>query len=159
MLFQGQVGALPGAKATGGNPNVLQGFAGELLKSDVFPPYYTLAKNNKVYYQVANAVNPTVFTGGAAGTPLIGLYNPVGSGVDLIVLATRIAVRTTGTAAVTVVMLVETAAQTLYVQYATIWHMLTGTVVAGVIVWIAHAAANLGGDSKSPSMLQRLPMN
>ena len=41
----------------------------------------------------------TAFTGAAAGTPLFGLYNPANSGVDLVILQTRLGVRTTGTTA------------------------------------------------------------
>lgn len=99
MLFQGQVGALPAAKQTGGNPNVIQGFANELLLSEVFPFYYTLLKNNRIFFQQVTGANATGFTGGAAGTPLIGIYNPQGSGVDLILLRIAIAIRTQGTGA------------------------------------------------------------
>ena len=101
MLFQGAVQALFGALKSTGNPNVSQGFSAELINSKAYPDLYYLAKNNKLFYQVATAISPTVFVGGAAGTPAIGLYNPTGSGVDAIIVATRIAVRTTGTAAVT----------------------------------------------------------
>ena len=100
-VIQVQVGTLPNAKQTGGQPNALAGYAGELLVTEALPPYYTMLKAGKVFYQVATAVTPTVFVGGAAGIPLIGLYNPVGSGVDAVLIATRISVRTTGTAAVT----------------------------------------------------------
>lgn len=99
MLVQGQIGALPAQKQTGGNPNVLQGFSGELLKSDVNPFYYTLLKNNRIFFQQATAVTNTGFVGGAGGVPLIGLYNPVGSAVDAVILATAIAARSQGTAA------------------------------------------------------------
>lgn len=101
MLFQGQAGALPAAKQTGGNLTALQGLSGELLVSEVNPVYYTLLKSNRVFFQVTNAANPSAFVGGAGGTPLLGIYNPTSSGVDLVILATRVVIRTTGTAAVT----------------------------------------------------------
>jgi len=44
----------------------------------------------------------TAFTGGAAGTPIFGLYNPASSGKDLVILQARYGIRTTGTTAGTV---------------------------------------------------------
>ena len=99
MLFQGIVQSLCGSPKASGNPNVSQGYSAELLLSELYPQLYYLTKNNKVYFQQVTAANPTAFTGGAAGTPLIGVYNPVGSGVDCVILSTRIGVRTQGTAA------------------------------------------------------------
>ncbi len=100
MLIQGAVGALPSTRQVSGNPTVLSGTFGELLESRLLPDYYTLLKSGKVFTSSVVAANPAAFTGGAAGTPLIGLYNPVGSGVDLVLLEVAVAIRTTGTAAV-----------------------------------------------------------
>ena len=99
MILQGQAGGLPLVKQISGNPNVPQGFLAELLASELNPQYYTLLKNGLVYFANLSAGNPTAFTGGAGGTPLVGLYNPASSGKDIIVLQLRIGVRTTGTAA------------------------------------------------------------
>ena len=84
-----------------GLANAPGGQFGELLESRVSPDYYTLLKAGRVYSSAVAAINPTAFTGGAAGTPAIGLYNPVGSGVDMVLIDVAIGIRTTGSAAVT----------------------------------------------------------
>ena len=98
MQIQGAASGLPSARVSGGAPNALAGNAGELLVSELFPPYYSLAKAGKLFTLGGSALNPTAFTGGAAGTPLIGLYNPASSGVDLVILKARLGIRTTGSA-------------------------------------------------------------
>lgn len=99
MILQGQAGAIPSSKQESGNPNVAQGLLTEMLVSELNPAFYTLLKNGLVYFSALSAANPTAFTGGAAGTPLVGLYNPASSGKDIVVLQARIGIRTTGTAA------------------------------------------------------------
>jgi hypothetical protein len=99
--IQSQAGSLPSARQTAGTPVNPGGTFGESLFSELTPQYYALLKASKVFSISALAANPTAFTGGAAGTPLLGLYNPASSGVDLVLLQVRYGVRTTGTAAVT----------------------------------------------------------
>lgn len=100
MQIQTAIGALQ--RILGGTPNTPGGSFGELLDSKLMPDYYTLLKQGKVFASSILAANPTAFTGGAAGTPLIGLLNPPGSGVDLVLLEACVGVRSTGTAAAAV---------------------------------------------------------
>jgi hypothetical protein len=85
------------ANSQGSLPN---GQYGELLMSELNPVYYGLLKAGKVFSVSGTAANPSAFIGGAAGTPLIGVYNPAGSGVDIVPLQLRMSIRTTGSAAV-----------------------------------------------------------
>jgi hypothetical protein len=71
----------------------------EVLKSSLLPDYYSLLKQGKVFGSALAGANATAFTGGAAGTPLLGLYNPANSGVDLVLLEAAVGIRTTGSAA------------------------------------------------------------
>ena len=100
MQIQNASNALPSQKQAGvvNNPG---GTFGEQLKSNLAPDYYTLTKAGRVFGVGGVALNPAAFVGGAAGTPLIGLYNPAGSQVDLVLVQARLAIRTTGTAAAT----------------------------------------------------------
>jgi hypothetical protein len=98
MLIQTQPG-LPGARQVGQGQNAPGGTFAEVLVSELNPVYYQLLKAGKVFALAQAAVNPTAFSGGAAGTPLIGLYNPPSSGVDLVMLQARVGLRATGTAA------------------------------------------------------------
>jgi hypothetical protein len=100
MLMQGAAGPLPGARQVGGNPTAPAGSFGELYVSELNPVYYSLLKAGRVYALAIAGANPAAFTGGAAGTPLLSLYNPAASGVDLVLLQARLAIRTTGSAAV-----------------------------------------------------------
>jgi hypothetical protein len=89
------------ALRSGSSTGAPLGFWNEVLVSELLPVYYQLLKAGRVFYQQVTAANATGFTGGAGGTPLIGLYNPVGSNVDCVILVSAIATRTQGTAAAT----------------------------------------------------------
>jgi len=99
MLIQSSAGNIPSTRQTGGTPNNPGGTYGEALMSELAPQYYTLLKAGKVFSLSASGVNPAAFTGGAAGTPLLGLYNPANSHVDLVILRVVTSPRNTGTAA------------------------------------------------------------
>jgi hypothetical protein len=88
------------SRYTAGQNNVPGGTFSEAYVSELTPQYYSLMKQGKVF-SVASATTTTAtaFTGGAAGTPIFGIYNPATSGIDLVLLQARVGVRTTGTTA------------------------------------------------------------
>lgn len=103
MLIQGQAGGIPSSRQTSGNPTIPAGSLGELLETRLLPDYYTMVKQGLVFSSaLAGITAATAFVGGAAGTPLIGLYNPANSGKDLVLLEAALGIRTTGTSAGTV---------------------------------------------------------
>lgn len=91
---------LPARQGNGSTPPAPGGIYGEGLFTKALPDLYTLTKNGLVYSLAVAGINPTAFTGGAAGTPVFGIYNPSNSGRDVVILQARAAVRTPGTAAV-----------------------------------------------------------
>ena len=93
---------IPSLALAKGAANAPGGQFGELLESRLSPDYYTLLKAGRVYSSAIATINPTAFVGGAAGTPAIGIYNPVGSGADLVLIDVAVGIRTTGSAAVTI---------------------------------------------------------
>lgn len=100
MLIQSAANSLPSVRQAGGTPNNPGGTFGEALFSELNPTYYSLLKAGKVFsLALANIATLTAFTGGAAGTPVFGVYNPSSSGVDLVLLQSRLCVRSTGTTA------------------------------------------------------------
>ncbi len=86
-------------QAQGTTPNAPGGIFGEALETKLFPDLYTLAKGGFLYTISAAGITPTAFTGGAAGTPIFGLYNPLTSGKDLVLIQARAAIRGAGTSA------------------------------------------------------------
>lgn len=103
-LMQTNVAAL--TRQLAGQPTAPGGTFGELLTSEVSPVYYNLVKAGKVFilsYSFAAAA-VAAFAGGAAGTPIFGIYNPSpagagNGGVDIVPLYASVAIRTTGTGA------------------------------------------------------------
>ena|SRR5437773_4105978 len=90
MLFQGQVALkVPNARATG-NPNALQLMLGELGMSELLPRLWAMGWSGIIYSaanQAAQAVSvalATTYTG-------LGIYNPPGSGVNLVPLKVKFA--------------------------------------------------------------------
>jgi len=88
------------ATSSSGGVNIPCGQLSEALVSELLPQYYSMVKAGKVYTLAAAGITPSSFVGGAAGTPIFGLYNPSNSNVDMVILQARLAIRTTGTAAV-----------------------------------------------------------
>ena len=97
--IQGQVGIQ--TSGPGSTPVLRALFSGEAGVADVHARYQEAQCRQNVYTLFSTAQNPTgAFPFAAAGTPLIGLVNPVGSGKNLVLLSVSLGVETTGTAAV-----------------------------------------------------------
>jgi hypothetical protein len=92
------VTGLPAVKAQS-NSDLIGGTFAEMLTSELMPQYYQLLKAGLLYSGSVIGANPVSFLGAAAGTPLLGLYNPVNSGKDLTLLEVVLGIRTTGTVA------------------------------------------------------------
>lgn len=99
-LNQGQVG--PQIAADGSQPNFRQGRTGELNISDVHGRYNEAVSRGNVYCVTVAAGAATAFVGGAAGTPLVSLYNPSGSGKNLSLLSATVSSHVAASAAGTV---------------------------------------------------------
>src|SRR5436309_2202912 len=59
---------------------------GGLAAADVQARYQESVLRGNVYFLSLSAGAPTAFIGAAGGTPLLGIYNPVGSGKALVLL-------------------------------------------------------------------------
>lgn len=79
-ILQNIVGQPPAA----GNNAIVSGRSGQLgdsIVSELHGRYYeTTYRGNSFLLSVSTAAAVTAFTGGAAGTPMIALFNPLGSG-------------------------------------------------------------------------------
>lgn len=95
--IQGQIG--PVTANDGSQPNFRQGRTSEQIVSDAHGRYNEAVSRGNVYSLTVNAGAATAFTGGAAGTPFVSIYNPVGSGKNLVVLHASVANRVAASAA------------------------------------------------------------
>jgi hypothetical protein len=83
---QGRVGELLGSDGAIQPIRLLR--KGGLAAGDVSARYQEAVLRGNVYYLATGAAAPTAFIGAAGGTPLIGVYNPTGSGKALVFLLT-----------------------------------------------------------------------
>lgn len=68
------------------------GRLGDAIASELHPRYYEMAYRNQVFgTSVVTAAAITAFTGGAAGTPQIAVWNPSGSGKNVIIISASVA--------------------------------------------------------------------
>jgi hypothetical protein len=82
---QGRVGELLGQDGTIQPLRLTR--KGALAATDAHGRYQEAVLRGNAYFLSASAATPTAFTGGAGGTPLIGVMNPTGSGKALVFLA------------------------------------------------------------------------
>lgn len=75
---------------------------GSLVTTDAHGRYTEAVVRGNVYSLTVSGGAATAFVGGAAGTPLVSIYNPIGSGKNLVVLSASVASRVAASAAGTV---------------------------------------------------------
>lgn len=67
--------------------NARSGQLGDQIISELHGRYYeTTYRGNSFLLSVSTAAAVTAYTGGAAGTPMLALFNPVGSGRNAVIL-------------------------------------------------------------------------
>lgn len=104
MILQGQVtNAVPSVRATG-TPNLQQLPLGEISVSEVMPRYMAATWSGQIFsLSVATAAAITAYVGAAAGTPQIAVWNPAGSGKNMVIIGASygnvVAASAAGTAA------------------------------------------------------------
>lgn len=88
MLIQGQVGPTSvQSAAPGTNPTVRLGQLGDVIVSELHGRFYETTYRGSVFtLSVATAAAITAYTGGAAGTPQLAVYNPINSGRNFAIL-------------------------------------------------------------------------
>ena len=101
MLSQAQVGPIAAA-SNGVQTSLRSGSLGDQIVSELHGRYYeTTKQGNSFILSVSAAAALTAFSGGAAGTPMLALYNPVGSGKNIVLnkanVANVVAVSAAGT--------------------------------------------------------------
>jgi hypothetical protein len=100
MYAEGKVGPVT---VGDGSPKELRlGRTAEMMTADAHARYQEAVVRGNVYSLTVNAGAVTAFTGGAGGTPLISIYNPVGSGKNLVLLCASVTARVAASAAGTV---------------------------------------------------------
>lgn len=98
--IQTQVG--PVTSADGGSITARSERTGGTVVQDAHGKYNEAVSRGNAYKLVVSGGAATAFTGGAGGTPLVSIYNPVGSGKNLSILLVGVASRVAASAAGTV---------------------------------------------------------
>lgn len=152
MLLQNIVGQ-PAAGANNALLNSRAGQLGDTIVSELHGRYYeTTYRGNVFLLSVSTAAAVTAYTGGAAGTPMIGVFNPVGSGRNLVILKASFAnvVTASGAGTVTFGLYFGTTATITQATTTTPWNMVTqqqsGSVATGfrnVALTSGSAASNV----------------
>jgi hypothetical protein len=72
---------------------------GGTVVQDAHGRYQEAIYQGNVYSLSIAAASPTVFSGGAGGTPTLGIWNPSGSGKNCVLLAVGVAIHASGSGA------------------------------------------------------------
>src|ERR1019366_1826210 len=82
MLLQGNSGAL--GKQVGQNLTAGFGETSDLLVTELQARYYEQNYRGLTFFTSLAAAAPTAYAGAGGGTPLLAIYNPIASGVNLV---------------------------------------------------------------------------
>ena len=90
--LQSQVGPGSAKNADGALPILRAGNQLDLVVSELHAPYYEQAYRGNVFtLSLVTAAAITAYVGAAAGTPMLGIFNPTGSGKNLVLLQANFA--------------------------------------------------------------------
>lgn len=150
MILQQIVGQ-PAAGANNALLNSRAGQLGDTIVSELHGRYYeTNYRGNLFSISVSTAAAVTAFTGGAGGTPMLAVFNPTGSGKNLVLLKASFANVVAASAAGTVTFGLYFGTTATITQATTVspWSMSTqlqsGSVATGFrnIALTSGSAAN-----------------
>lgn len=102
MLTQGQVGAPAQSLSPGANPNIRQGQLADLIVSELHGRYYEQAYRGNLYSvgMTSTALSANTISLTATTTPIIGVWNPLTSNVNLVLLKAKCIITAAGNSAV-----------------------------------------------------------
>jgi hypothetical protein len=120
MLLQGNQGQV--GKQVGQNLTVGLGETSDMLVTELNARYYEQNYRGNTYFLSVAAAAGTAFVGAAGGTPLLGIYNPAGSGKNLVLKAATIGLVAAASA----------AGQTQFRIYAGVSALPTGTLTVPI---------------------------
>lgn len=102
MLIQGQVGAPAQSYNTGANPTFRQGQLGDLIVSELHGKWYETAYRGNLYSvgMTSTALSANTITLTATTTPIIGIWNPATSLVNLVIAKAKCVITAAGNSAV-----------------------------------------------------------
>lgn len=151
-ILQNIVGP-PSAAANNAIVNGRSGQLGDAIVSELHGRYYeTTYRGNSFLLSVSTAAAVTAYTGSAAGTPMLALFNPVGSGRNAVINKAAVANVVAASAAGTVTFALYFGATAAITQATVVvpWSMNTqlqsGSVMTGfrnVALTSGSAASNL----------------
>lgn len=102
MLAQGQVGAPAQSMQPGTNPTFRQGQMGDLIVSELHGKWYETAYRGNLFSvgMTSTALSANTISTGATTTPIIGLWNPATSNVNLVLAKAKCLITVAGASAV-----------------------------------------------------------
>jgi hypothetical protein len=137
MIIQNIVGQ-PAAGANNAILNGRSGQLGEAIVQELHGRYYeTTYRGNSFLLSVSTAAAVTAYTGGAGGTPMLAIFNPIGSGRNAVVNKVSIGsvVAASGAGTVAFGLYFGTTATITQATTVTPWNMATqlqsGSVMTG----------------------------
>lgn len=151
MLLQNIVGQ-PSAGASNALLNGRAGQLGDSIVSELHGRYYeTNYRGNLFSLSVSTAASVTAYTGGAGGTPMIGLFNPTGSGKNLVILKASFANVVAASAAGTVTfgLYFGTTATITQATTTTPWSMSTQLQAGSVATGFRNVALTSGSAASN----------
>lgn len=137
MINQNIVGQ-PASASSNAVMNARAGQLGDVIMSELHGRYYeTTYRSNSFLLSVSTAAAVTAYSGGAAGTPMLALFNPVGSGRNAVLNKISVGNAASASAAGTVSFALYFGATATITQATTVtpWNMATqlqsGSVMTG----------------------------
>lgn len=151
MLLQNVVGQ----PSAGGNNAIINGRSGQLgdvIVSELHGRYYeTTYRGNSFLLSVSTAAAVTAYSGGAAGTPMLTVFNPSGSGKNAVITKASVANVVAASAAGTVTfgLYFGTTAAITQATTTTPWAMGTQLQSGSVMTGFRNAALTSGSAANN----------
>jgi len=151
MLLQNVVGQ----PSAGGNNAIINGRSGQLgdvIVSELHGRYYeTTYRGNSFLLSVSTAAAVTAYSGGAAGTPMLALFNPTGSGKNAVITKASVASVVSASAAGTVTFGIYFGTTAAITQATTVtpWSMGTQLQSGSVMTGFRNVALTSGSAASN----------